>query len=88
MIRVNGSKTNVGRQLLVKNNKGWSFCDHIIRIQFEVFCLPNYMVLKEDTINQIVRMKPKTKYDLLKINGIGEKTVEKYGNEILSIVNK
>ena len=44
MIRVNGSKTNVGRQLLVKNNKGWSFCDHIIRIQFEVFCLPNYMV--------------------------------------------
>ena len=33
-------------------------------------------------------MKPKTKYDLLKINGIGEKTVEKYGNEILSIVNK
>ena len=24
MIRVNGSKTNVGRQLLVKNNKGWT----------------------------------------------------------------
>ena len=44
MIRVNGSKTNVGRQLLVKNNKGWSFCDHIIRIQFETFCMPNYMV--------------------------------------------
>lgn len=44
MIRVNGSKTNVGRQILVKNNNGWSFCDHIIRIKYETFCMPSYMV--------------------------------------------
>ncbi len=44
MIRVNGSKTNVGRQILVNNNNGWSFCDHIIRIKYETFCMPSYMV--------------------------------------------
>ncbi len=49
MIRVNGSKANVGRQILVKNNNGWSFCDHIIRIKFESFCLPNYMVYYSNT---------------------------------------
>ena len=49
MIRVNGSKTNVGRQILVKNDDGWSFCDHIIRITFESFCLPNYMVYFSNT---------------------------------------
>lgn len=49
MIRVNGSKTNVGRQLLVRNNDGWSFCDHIIRIRFETFCLPTYMVYFSNT---------------------------------------
>ncbi len=49
MIRVNGSKTNVGRQLLVRNNEGWSFCDHIIRIRFETFCLPSYMVYFSNT---------------------------------------
>ncbi|MBR4824149.1 MAG: restriction endonuclease subunit S [Spirochaetaceae bacterium] len=49
MIRVNGSKTNVGRQILVRNNDGWSFCDHIIRIKFESFCMPNYMVYFSNT---------------------------------------
>lgn len=49
MIRVNGSKTNVGRQIMVKNNDGWSFCDHIIRIKFESSCMPNYMVYFSNT---------------------------------------
>lgn len=44
MIRVNGSKSNVARQILVASNDSWSFCDHIIRIVYESFCLPNYMV--------------------------------------------
>lgn len=44
MIRVNGSKSNVARQILVTSNDSWSFCDHIIRIVYELFCLPNYMV--------------------------------------------
>lgn len=49
MIRVNGSKTNVGRQILVRNNDGWSFCDHIIRIKFESSCMPDYMVYFSNT---------------------------------------
>lgn len=45
MIRVNGSKDNVGRQLLVPKVDKWAFCDHIIRIQYQANILPRYMVL-------------------------------------------
>ena len=49
MIRVNGSKTNVGRQILVSSDSGWSFCDHIIRIRFNEKCLAKYMVYFSQT---------------------------------------
>lgn len=45
MIRVNGSKDNVGKQLLMENQKDWAFCDHIIRIRYSDGILPAYMVL-------------------------------------------
>jgi len=33
-------------------------------------------------------MMPLTKADLIKVNGFGEVKVEKYGDEILSILNR
>lgn len=46
MIRVNGSKDNVGRQLFVGEDNRWAFCDHIIRICYKKgFIEPQYMVL-------------------------------------------
>ena len=36
MIRVNGSKNNVARQILVLDDFGYSFCDHLIRIKYDV----------------------------------------------------
>lgn len=45
MIRVNGSKDNVGKQLYIAENNGWSFCDHLIRICYKKdSILPQYMV--------------------------------------------
>ncbi len=45
MIRVNGSKENVGKQLLVTEDNNWTFCDHIIRIRYKKnLVLPQYMV--------------------------------------------
>ncbi len=45
MIRVNGSKDNVGRQFLIPGVEKWAFCDHIIRIRYQNSILPQYMVL-------------------------------------------
>lgn len=44
MIRVNGSKDNVGKQLLAGEQENWAFCDHIIRIRYRDNISPAYMV--------------------------------------------
>lgn len=45
MIRVNGSKDNVGRQLIIEEDANWAFCDHLIRIRYkEDVVLPLFMV--------------------------------------------
>lgn len=49
MIRVNGSRDNVGRQLLVDEEQNWAFCDHIMRMKLTEDILPQYMVLFSKT---------------------------------------
>lgn len=49
--------------------------------------LPSYMVLSNAAIEDIVRMKPRTKDDLLQISGLGPTKIAKYGNDILRIIN-
>lgn len=44
MIRVNGSKDNVGKQLLFYGKLKWAFCDHIIRITYKTNLSPEYMI--------------------------------------------
>ena len=44
MIRVNGSKDNVGKQFLFYGKQKWAFCDHIIRIRYKTNLSPAYMV--------------------------------------------
>lgn len=51
MIRVNGSKENVARQILVEEKNEWAFCDHIIRIVVKSDILPAFMVLFTKTNN-------------------------------------
>lgn len=36
----------------------------------------------------LVKIKPKTKEELIQIKGFGEKKVEKYGDGILEIINR
>lgn len=46
-----------------------------------------FRVLSNKTIEDIVALKPKTREDLITINGIKDKKFEKYGISILSLVN-
>lgn len=41
MIRVNGSKNNVGKQFMVEEDNKYAFCDHIIRIKYDISKIDN-----------------------------------------------
>ena len=73
MIRVNGSKDNVGRQLLVPDVKKWAFCDHIIRIRYQNNILPDYMVLFSKSDNYRTYVKDHM------VSSAGQNTISRKG---------
>lgn len=48
--------------------------------------VPPYMILSQKALIGIVNKCPATYSDLLAVHGVGKKTVEKYGDEIIDIV--
>ncbi len=49
--------------------------------------VPSFFILHLDTIKEILIKKPINKEELEKINGMGKKKIESYGEEILKIIN-
>jgi superfamily II DNA helicase RecQ len=50
--------------------------------------LPPYIIVTDLTLNLIALEKPKDKRELLKIKGIAENKADKYGKDIVKIVNE
>lgn len=50
--------------------------------------LAPYMIAHNDSLMQIAVLQVKSKEELLPVKGFGEKRVEKYGDEILRILNE
>ncbi|MBA7516961.1 ATP-dependent DNA helicase RecQ [subsurface metagenome] len=50
--------------------------------------IPAYMVFRDTELKNIAIQQPKTKEELLNIKGIAIKKYEKYGKEVLKIVDK
>ena len=48
--------------------------------------IATYMVLQQKAVLAIAAAMPRTPAELLQLNGIGEKTVERYGKELLDLV--
>lgn len=46
-----------------------------------------YMIFNNEEMETLTKANPKSKIELLKVKGFGEKKVEKYGEEILKIIN-
>lgn len=44
-----------------------------------------FMIFKDDQIDELIKAKPKTKEQLLKVRGFGEIKAEKYGERIITI---
>lgn len=57
------------------------------KYKYEEEDIKPYMVLSDKVICSIIKKKPTNLKELQAINGIGVKKVEKYGEEIVSIIN-
>lgn len=79
MVRVNGSKDNVAKQILVTENNLWAFCDHIIRIKYNEYVLPEYMVLYSKSEAYKVYVKDNI------VSSAGQNTISRKGMARLSI---
>ena len=79
MVRVNGSKDNVAKQILVTENNLWAFCDHIIRIKYNESVLPEYMVLYSKSEAYKFYVKDNI------VSSAGQNTISRKGMARLSI---
>lgn len=79
MIRVNGSKDNVAKQILVTDNNPWAFCDHIIRIRYNECVLPEYAVLFSKSENYKLYVKDNI------VSSAGQNTISRKGMAHLNI---
>lgn len=50
--------------------------------------LPAYCIFPDTTLNNIANKKPSSILELLDIKGVGKKTIIKFGEEIIEIINK
>ena len=49
---------------------------------------PPYYICSDSVLGQIAVTLPKNKEELMQIKNLGKKTIDKYGDEILSVIQK
>lgn len=70
-------------ELIITNSiKQW----RIKKAQEEM--LPAYMILSNADIYSVAKDKPTNTLELLNVHGFGKRKVEKYGDEIISLINQ
>ena len=47
-----------------------------------------YIIFSDSTLIEMVNRLPKNREELLNIKGIGEKKLDKYGDEIITLINE
>lgn len=52
----------------------------------ETFKQPQYLICTDETLRDLAYLKPKTKLEMLKINGFNERTFNKMGEDALEII--
>ena len=67
---------------LLKVLKAWR------KMKYEELHLPAFMIMHQKVLVQIAEEKPSTKEELMQISGFGKRKWEKYGQEILDIIEE
>jgi len=47
-----------------------------------------YFIFNNAEMEELIKINPRTKTELLRVRGFGEKKIEKYGDAILNILNR
>jgi len=68
-------------EIVYKNLKKWR------NIKAGAEGIAAYMIAHNKQLQKMVKLRVRTKEDFLKIKGFGEKRTEKYGDDILGILN-
>ena len=67
---------------LLKVLKAWR------KMKYEELHLPSFMIMHQKVLVQIAEEKPASREELMQINGFGKKQWDKYGEEILEIIEE
>ena len=67
---------------LLKVLKAWR------KMKYEELLLPAFMIMHQKVLVQIAEEKPASREELMQINGFGKKQWDKYGEEILEIIEE
>ena len=67
---------------LLKVLKAWR------KMKYEELHLPSFMIMHQKVLVQIAEEKPSTKEELMQISGFGKRKWDKYGQEILDIIEE
>ena len=49
---------------------------------------PAYVIFTDRTLEDMVEKKPRTRAEMLKVNGVGEQKLEKYADQFLALINQ
>ena len=49
--------------------------------------IPPYIILNNKQLAEVCQRRPQSKYDLMKVEGVGKAKAEKYGDEILKVTS-
>jgi ATP-dependent DNA helicase RecQ len=50
--------------------------------------VPPYVIFHDKTLIEMAALKPKSRGELLQINGVGEQKAEKFGDTFLTVINE
>ncbi len=77
---------NISKNIKPKHNYKQSLLDWRKKKALEMN-LPQYCILKNNVIDNIILKMPKNIHELGDVKGIGKKIIEKYGKEIMNIIS-
>ena len=80
-------KNHKSKKKIIKNNKIYDKLIEWRNVEAKKANWPTYCILKDKIIEEISKILPNDSKKLLKINGIGPKKLEKYGEKIIKIIN-
>ncbi|MGL5377723.1 MAG: DNA helicase RecQ, partial [Cetobacterium sp.] len=80
------SKSLLDDTLITGGEKLFSLLSHYRKETAEHYKVPPYVIFSDKTLIQICNYKPRTKGELLQINGMGEVKFERYGKAILDVL--